>query len=117
MAAKANGSGSLLGKWRDSDEFEDCGFCGGLCGVYPLHAYSLSSMLVLGGQNFREREKWCEKSQGPKVGGNVVRVVAGDLFWTPRLDRERTEAKTGLISREKMEEDNTEVSMRLKSKV
>lgn len=46
-----------------------------------------------------------------------MRVVEGDVFWIPRLDKERTEAKTGLISREKMEEDNTEVSMRLKSEV
>lgn len=65
----------------------------------------------------REREKWCERSQGPKIEGNVVRVVEGDVFWVPGLDGDRTEAKTRLIIREKVEEHNTKVSMRLESKV
>lgn len=46
-----------------------------------------------------------------------MRVVEGDVFWVPGLDGERTEAKTRLIIREKMEEHNTKVSMRLESKV
>lgn len=48
--------------------------------MYPVHAHSLSSMLVMGGQNFREMEKWCEKNWGPKVAGNIVRVFEGIYF-------------------------------------
>lgn len=46
-----------------------------------------------------------------------MRVVEGDIFWVPKLVRERTKAKKRLISREKMEAHNAKVSMRLKSKV